>query len=184
MEMATQFDSETDLFSIVRRNNERSEYTRQSHAHSGKKGELDREHNRVESEISAAVQAGDVNAIAVVLPRRDAVALLRARLEQEKEAIESLGAMERETEERREDEEARARGLASRNRAGNLTHARQLNAKWDFAMPLSAGRYNDSRVEPLAAAKAEYDRLVEENNLQEWELSGNFDPQGNWVPGV
>ncbi len=93
--------------------------------------------------------------------------------------------MEREAKQRDEFNRAGERQHAAATRAMALHQARALNAEWNFALPL-ADRFNyDPRLgEPRAKAKAEYDQLVEENNLQEWELAGAFDPHGTWIPRI
>ncbi len=77
--MVTQFmdDVITQLRDARQQSINDTEYTRRRYAHGEKVTELDREHVRVESEISAAFKSGDVNASAVVLPRREVIALMR-----------------------------------------------------------------------------------------------------------
>jgi hypothetical protein len=172
--------AEIDFAALTIANN----YSPEEREHSVKVGALQNHHNRIEAEINAALQAADVEALALLLPKRQAVTLLRAHLEQEQQTIEAHRNAKWHQERRREHDQAETRRVACANRAMSLTHARQLNAKWNFAAPTASTHIGRAMEESRAKARAEYDRLVEENKLENWELAGTFDPQGNWIPAI
>ncbi|MFN2509950.1 MAG: hypothetical protein ABR568_00745 [Pyrinomonadaceae bacterium] len=139
--------------------------------HGRRREVLNREEARVVSEITAATQAGDIDALAQLLPRREAVALLLQELEKDGEIMKQVESAQREAERRREAAEAENRRTVAGNRAMALVHAKQLNEQWKGFVPLANNPANQGEIrERWAKAKSEYDRLVRENNLQQWEI--------------
>lgn len=142
--------------------------------HQNKDQSLHKEDARVATEIALATQAADLDALAHLLPRRDAVALLLQELKKEEGALEAIRAVEREAEERQRREKDAVRNVAEANRRMALTQAQQLNEKWHNFFPLAGNFYgrDQTPVEAWEKAKAEYDKLVSDNNLQDWEIKG------------
>lgn len=134
------------------------------------------EEGRVATEISVAAQAGDVDALARLLPRREAVAFLLQELKTEEQALESIRTAEREADERRNQAEAAVFHHAQGTRRMALTQAQQLNEKWRNFVPL-AGNFSGKDKTPEEAwkkAKAEYDKLVGDYDLKDWEIQGQM----------
>ncbi len=128
--------------------------------------------SRSESLILQAVESSDVDAVAELLPRRDALKLILERmlLMTEELKAEEVGLFVQQQMAAADASQRERHAIATRKMA--LTEARDLRHKLNFAPAgdnLSEfGRELKARKDALSA---KFDELVRANGLQDWELN-------------